>query len=634
MVTVTLIETGETFDILNDDITYIKQNGDLAKITDINNSYSWGFKFPKTPNNTKILQGLGLVGDTSRIPYEKTLCRLIDNGIGIVKQGMLIVKQTGFDYKIHIKEGIIEFLKEIAVDKIGETVDLSDILHTNDVGTIISSQTRDDYRYLVANYNYSNLPPFNDTENLDPVGLVPWINIKYLFDKIFDHYGWTYEGNFDISNDWMSYPNSIVISDNEFINVFVSDNSVQVVYTGSPSIPLNALFPVDLTCNISPCSIDFDFFEYNSDYVIRVKNASVFYFELKCIAVLDSSRSGERAIFPIIYINGIPVDNNDVVFDSFVNIPGNEITGRLTKTLSQGDLISISYEVFTTGLNRALLLTLISAKLTIRTSALTNIDFNKVLIKYKVKDFLKEIMLRNSLTSFPNVENKHINFKTLDERIYADTVDWSDKYVRRVSESYLYENYAINNYIKQKYNEEGQDYDDGNLIVENENLKEENTLFQSKTYAPLEELYEFKFPTTSVYASIFKMYEVEPEEDDNSNIVLKYTALKERFYFARSVQSGRDIYVLNQLMTNYQIADPSGMSWKDIVKSKYGDLEKILQDTRVHNIELALSKADIATLQLEKKYYFKQEANYYILNKLKYVSGKTSIGEFIRVKNL
>src|SRR5699024_11616829 len=103
-------------------------------------------------------------------------------------------------------------------------------------------------------------------------------------------------------------------------------------------------------------------------------------------------------------------------------------------------------------------------------------DFSILFDKLKVKDFLKEILIRTASTPFFDVENKTITLKTVKERIEADYVDLSKYYVRRVSERYIYQNIAQENILKHKYNNEGQNYDDGILFIENKNIEAEKTL--------------------------------------------------------------------------------------------------------------------------------------------------------------
>ena len=65
------------------------------------------------------------------------------------------------------------------------------------------------------------------------------------------------------------------------------------------------------------------------------------------------------------------------------------------------------------------------------------VSFTQALIKYKLSDFIKEVMTREALTPFVDSIN-NIEFLTLDERLGYEFVDWSHMYVKRTSETYLY----------------------------------------------------------------------------------------------------------------------------------------------------------------------------------------------------
>src|SRR5690606_3688676 len=174
MVTVQLY-TGQILEAKYADITYVKTAGDLGELTSVNSSYSWTMKFPKTPQNTQALDGLGLVGSGSRRPYEKIYCNLLDNGYPIAIKGLLNVKETREDYNIFIQEGFVDFLKDIKNSTIGESLDLSELDHTRNYESIVGSFGLNlPYAYLVADVNGGYLLNEANTTNLDPNYMAPY----------------------------------------------------------------------------------------------------------------------------------------------------------------------------------------------------------------------------------------------------------------------------------------------------------------------------------------------------------------------------------------------------------------------------------------------------------------------------
>src|SRR5690606_14277641 len=137
---------GQSVDLSLARVKYVKQANDLADVTTVNTSYSYSLTVPKTPNNTRIFKGLGIVGDTSRIPYTKNRTELIHNGAMIVSNGVSTVKETGDTYKVVVQDGIIDFFRAIENKTIGKDLDISELSHTKNATNIVASFTNPNYR--------------------------------------------------------------------------------------------------------------------------------------------------------------------------------------------------------------------------------------------------------------------------------------------------------------------------------------------------------------------------------------------------------------------------------------------------------------------------------------------------------
>src|SRR5699024_4553108 len=98
------------------------------------------------------------------------------------------------------------------------------------------------------------------------------------------------------------------------------------------------------------------------------------------------------------------------------------------------------------------------------------INWNEALIELKIKDFIKEMMMQKSVVAVADATEKHIKFMSVDDRLSADLVDISDIFAEKESEKYTHGNYAQNNYLRHKYDKDEQDYADGNITIDNENL--------------------------------------------------------------------------------------------------------------------------------------------------------------------
>jgi len=133
----------------------------------------------------------------------------------------------------------------------------------------------------------------------------------------------------------------------------------------------------------------------------------------------------------------------------------------------------------------------------------------------------------------------------------------------------------------------------------------------------------------------------DKEVSENNGIQeVKYKPLSKRFYFLRSETITKNAVLKSETLglylsvTSLPIARFNITAFKDFVPKYYGNIELLLNDFRLHKIKLALNTIDFINLDFDKIYYFKQEQNYYFLNKITFEKGKLSNAEFYRVKAL
>lgn len=633
MVTVQIYGTDKILDVLDAEITYIKTAGDLGELTNLNSSYSWSMKFPKTPNNTQILDGLGMVGSGSRKPYEKIYVNLLENGYPIVTKGILNIKDTGENYGAYIQDGIIDFIKDINTDTVGDALDLSELNHERSYPNILVSLDLSlPYAYLIADVNGKYLPNESSTTNLDSAYMSPYANIKYIFDKIFETYDWTYEMDSEIetslSESWMSYPSEIVLDSssktelgevsglNE-LALFYKEGSRGSRILKSP-LPLGSLDSVFIE-RTGFNNIDFEILQTGDYEIIHFSDAIV-----TLTDVYGNETLGSCSL-------GISVNGNTYTLGRR-GVETINVINTIQISLNAGDIVSL---VYTTQSYKDYSIEIIASNAYMNfgfVSTSGEVSFTKALIKLKITDFVKEIMTRESLTPFVNSENRHIRFLTLLERTSADSDNWTSKYIKRKRESYLYQDYAQSNLLKHKYDDDLSNYNDGNLPIDNENLAIEKTIYTSFTHSPVNELSVFKDNDEDYKVPRLNMFEVEVREDEaTGDLIGKYKFLKDRFFYVKTNQSEKDIYIDGNLVSGYPIVNLNGVLFKDIVNLRYNTFISISSDAKVHEIDLALSLSDIHSLDLSKLKYFEQESAYYILNRLQYKTGKITTGTFLKV---
>lgn len=635
---VELIINGRYVDLKIPNVKYVKQVNDLADVTTVNTSYSYSLTVPKTPNNTKIFKGLGIVGDTSRIPYTKNLTQLIDNGAMIISHGVSTVRETSIDYKVVVQDGIIDFFRSIENRTIGVDLDLSELSHTKNATNIVASFTNPNYRYLISEYNGWTVRD----GTLNPDYQVPSINQKYIFDKIMHYSGYTYEGLPDISGEWTTFPTPPTIPTDEEILRF--QGNAEKTQNITPYADWRDEFDPNWT-SITVHDTDFLTLVNNWDLkILQTANYKSEFFVsgkmLYGVFVGNQLNTWELPIKMTLYNNGQEISSAYSAGDAVINY----FNGGAANTLRFFPQTLTSQEAQDRGFDDQLLLdaldsgdfyifkvTLVNLNAKFSTMGVEVFDFGEAFRDYSMTDFIKEIMFRKSLTPFPDVDDKHIKFMTLSDRIdVSNAIDWSKKYVSRNKEAYAFGSYAKQNSLLMKHDNSEDSFGNGILEVNNDNLNDTYTLFQSNYFAPSGNLKRISSIPTELFYEM-KFWEREVKDDDGVQTI-EYKPLSNRFFLLREQNVTRTIDIGGIIVTSFPKATMQGTSMNDVVNEYYVDWWRIFDDLRIHDIELMINQHDIATVRMDVPYYFEQEGAYYILNRLPYESGKTVIGEFLKIK--
>ena len=213
---------------------------------------AYSTKIPKTPKNIRSLNQLSLVGNNSNLPYEKLKCDLIDaeSGEYLIYRGWAVINSSDNDsYNIAIYDGNIDFFKAIENKKMS-SLDLSEITHIRTIDTIKDSILNElPYKYIIADFNGAViLDTIGNNYNINADYLIPSVKVSWLWNKIFETYGFQYEGtifnSIDFQDLWLTYPKGTTIG-SEITTLFsVSESNVNY---NPNNIPNNELLPVNIT---------------------------------------------------------------------------------------------------------------------------------------------------------------------------------------------------------------------------------------------------------------------------------------------------------------------------------------------------------------------------------------------------
>ena len=94
------------------------QINDLGDVVDRQSNYSNNIKIPKSPNNIRAFEMLGISGNTTRLPYENLVVKYVVNGIELISEGKGVVKNTNSSYNLVVYDGNIS-MTDLLGDKQG-----------------------------------------------------------------------------------------------------------------------------------------------------------------------------------------------------------------------------------------------------------------------------------------------------------------------------------------------------------------------------------------------------------------------------------------------------------------------------------------------------------------------------------
>lgn len=648
---VELIINGQSINLYqNQQLSYTRRAADFGQVASVASSYTSVFKAPRSLNNVKTFEGLGIAGDTSRTPYQALRGDLVEDGITLIRDGIINVTETNTDYKISIIDGMKDFFNIIRGKAIAD-IDLSELNHTKSLQSIQDSwDNLTEYKYLVANYGNPYLG-FGINSNT----LVPSVKLSYLWDKIFAFAGFTYSGNFDLTKDWITYPKPIPQNNFTPTRYFYG----KTLYFGF--FPINNAYQAWNTQNLTTGTI-----QNNWQYVVPEIGPYKLAFTADGI-INYTIRIGKLIVFTNQQLPyKFRVTNNGQVIgefqsgadpmDLYFNANQGDIIDFTILPLSSQDLIDYGHitALFDDGKNVKN-----PSDVAAGPSAITSgiemevfkldqqfVSVSEEFGKLKMEEFFKEILWRFALVPFLDKETRNVHFLTMNERLNADTIDWSKKYIRRTSENYKFKDYGQSNVFAMKYTGEETGYNDGEVLIDNGNLKPQAKILESFTYGPLPGLFELRLNAiTGDRQQVWQlpMWEKETKTEDDGTVSIEYKELSDRYYIVKEEQvTGKrvDVYGFDASGQNFigfsenafPVASRRGTIYSEIVPQRYSRFESVLNDTRIHEIELALSQIDIANLDMEKLYYFEQEHNRYLLNRVTWKKGQPAKGEFLRVK--
>lgn len=619
------------------EIKYNMQISDIFDIASVTASYTNSFTVPKTPLNTQIFQQLGLIGDTSSLPYTKVPVVLKSNGFDIIKSGWLNIKSSGKDYKVSIIDGMIDFFKAIENKTLGNDLDLSQFNHIKSLENVINSMSITStlpYKYMVADYNGMNYGYALGEYGINIDYLIPSFSVRRLWDIIFQTFSYNYEGSEMTFLDelYITYPlppqeapNPVHIAQFNKTN-FVTSNSFAYH---------NGRVPIDWA---TWSQIDVSEGSIVDGRKFKIPATSGYQIVVDIDAYLsDVLVGGQYPAWAIVLLNG------STIYALQTN-PEETLSFTHNFYANQNDVLELILWYDDVGSWQMIETHHLNTNFGVYRIDMGEVSITNAFKDFKIKDFFKEIIWRTGYTPVIDVLTKKMNFIKISDRIdFSRAVDWTSKYITRTNETYIMSDYGQKNTFKLKHDNDADLTGNGYLYVDNKNLTDEKVLAESKLYSPeiTATLFTPKTGSGAFTTDRFRIWNREPKESEGVQTI-EYKGLSNRYYFIRPTYSGSAnwMFVSMVLNTNQTVNGviPIGISlntlFDELIYSNYLDFSKILSNFRLHTIELALGIHDILGLDFTRPYFFAQEVSYYMLNKITWQDGDTCTGEFARINKL
>lgn len=564
------------------------QVNDILSLSNRQSNYTNTFSVKRTDKNKQTFEFLGVFGIENGLPYKKNECYLYtDDGECLVYKGWVVIQSTDKEYKINLYDGNIDLYKAIENKSLGD-LDLSEIDHSKLLSTVVNSFTANlPYKYIVADFNGKMI---YNTNRINIDYLVPSAKVSYLWNKIFDTYGFTYSGSIfntvDFTNLWLSYPKfgEITQTPTEIFNV-------------TTAVETQPIFPTFIAAETGTYRIDGN----------NIIQPSIFY-QLFDWAGQNAGSMATNIVY--IYVNGILVANyNESPIDLNLNI-GDVVTMAYEEPfLENGWSFQINY----TGT--------FQSQLVVSIFTGVPISFTNELKDFSIKDFITEILNRFGLTPFKDKYTNHYTFKTLQELLQDNQViDWSraqNKFVEKISERYIFGSYAQENNFTYKYNDAESDYYNSEILINNINLADSKTVVNSKIYAPEKDVVNL---IHDLNCNVYKMWNKEVK--DNGDI--SYKGLQKRYYlmreashtFTTTTQIGSESLATHQDIETIPVESFYNLRMSDVVRDYYKNIGAILNFSKIVDATIYLTEKNISDMDFSKLYWIKELSSYFLLNKV------------------
>ena len=635
-------------------IAETRQVNDFFDIKYRQTSYTSSFKLPRTPKNVAILQGMGMVANTSLTPYRVHNVNIYREGIQTVFNGIAYFKPTTDVFNLYVYNENVNLFDKIG-DKSIADLNLQALGHNLNPQTWVDSFTNTDYVYAVADYGKLD-------GAIEINYQIPSLFVKYLWNKIFNENGYTYSyagrgGREDfnpfLTDDWSDLAITI---DEGFSEAKESiDPEKKLEATGNKNRNFEGETLTILGQIITVNQLDGEIIEYinlnsvfDPDYLnivsgnqsrVIIKESG--FYKINLNGTFNNNNTENAGMF--IEINGVNVLTIDDNFNDLINYIG------LTEKIYLNESDDLQIKVITLPENNASAYAYnINLQLYLD-NVVTKVNFSSYLSKIKQKDFIKDVMnhyglmyrrkqLDYEFISFNELLDplaKYNNYNAIEDNTVYE--DWSHKFHKLIEQDSKIGRYARNNRFKYKYDNPEDTFADGNLKVDDQTIADETTLIQRPYKAP-------SGSNTTIGDNILReciFYTKEYNEDGTLKSVKKKKTTPFFFKVKRSLEiiefrvAGATGGTPNPQLTEVPLMSFQGLGWNSLLSKNYNAFSSMINYGQKLKVELFLSVLDMNTLDFFKLKYIKQLGGLFYLSKpIQFTKTGITKVELIKIRSI
>ena len=619
-------------------VSVTKQVNNIGELKDRQATFTNKFNVPDTPIAIKLFEGLGLIGNLSRKPYQILKSVLIYNGVPVLVDGNAYISGDNINgFQVTIYDGNIFLFQEIGNKALNE-LDYSDLNHTLNATTFEDSfANTEGYIYGISN-NGQFTPGVG--EGIQINYQIPSIFISTIWEKIFNETSFDYSGDVFQSQKFKDLVLTMKRGYNYEFDAI--ENPVQIHKTG---IDDNIGYQVDII-------------EQQGDDDLKVWFArwNLFFLEDENIlndGVLNILEDSNYTMdWDLLFTNIPPTsdvtisvrkgpDGQEYIYnEEILNVNGDDltVTGTFSFPAVAGEVYR--FQVFINGqhlyIDPSGNVTNVSGTWDFvdTVSSLIDINIASFIGDMPITSFLKDTMQHFGLVMQLAQGSTTYQFKRMDSILtdVKDSYNWTEKYVGKKKGSYQLKGYAQKNRFAYSYfDDNSPKFADGFLNVNNLNLKPEATMLTRPVNA---------LPTSKVSLNgnpiTLSLY-WETERDD-AGAIIKYNPIDNKNHLAeiRRINETIRFGITGSIGGAFTGMVPrlnfQNLGYSQIIAENYSAFETFIDWNDVRQIDVRLTAQDVRDFDFFRLVFIEQLSSYFYVNKMSFKGLTVADAEIVRVK--